>query len=269
MVRLLSIEYFKLKNTRYFWVLGGLFLLFMFSLPIGVKLFLDYVTSQGANIGGLSANDLPLFDFVDIWQNLTWVFKKFSIFLGFIVVISVCNEYRNTTARQNIIDGMSRGEFLWSKILMIVVLSAVVALIAMIVGLVMGFAWSPVTEWSFVVKNIEFIFAYFVHLVTFLIFCLLVSMLIKKSGITIAILIFYIYMVEPIAVNIFLHGLEWEFASRLLPVAAAGNMIPLPFTKYILMETRDFIGLQDTVICAVYLLGFGYLAHRMITKRDL
>ncbi|MEZ4851166.1 MAG: hypothetical protein R3B93_21640 [Bacteroidia bacterium] len=42
----------------------------------------------------IAPGELPLFDFVDIWQNLTcWVYKTFAIFPRFITVISVCNEF--------------------------------------------------------------------------------------------------------------------------------------------------------------------------------
>lgn len=87
MMRLLKIEFHKLRNTKYFWILASLFVMFMLAIPIASNFFLDYITEQGAEFAGISANQIPLYDFVDIWQNLTFVYKMFSIFLGFIVVI--------------------------------------------------------------------------------------------------------------------------------------------------------------------------------------
>lgn len=269
MMRLLKIEFHKLRNTKYFWILASLFVMFMLAIPIASNFFLDYITEQGAEFAGISANQIPLYDFVDIWQNLTFVYKMFSIFLGFIVVISICNEYSYTTVRQNVIDGMSRREFLLSKIYMIVAISVVVSIAALLIGLLMGYLWSPVTDFDFVVRNIEFVGAYFIHLITFLMFCLAVSMLIKRAGIAIAIMVFYIYMIEPIAVAITKHGLEWDFVSGLFPVAAAGNIIQNPFPKYVLMQVQDYIGLQDAVICLGYLGLFVWLSNFLIVKRDV
>ncbi|MDX1686059.1 MAG: ABC transporter permease, partial [Saprospiraceae bacterium] len=136
-IKLLGIEFFKLRNTRYFWVLSICFVFFLLAVPVGSKIFLDYLGSMGENISdlGIRADQLPLFDFVDIWQNLTWIYKKFSILLGFIIVISVCNEFSYGTVKQNIIDGLSRRQFLWSKIAFIVGVSLMTSLVAMTIGL--------------------------------------------------------------------------------------------------------------------------------------
>jgi len=270
MRRLLSIEFFKLRNSRYFWLLSGLFVVFLISVPIASKAFLDWVESQGGEIvDNLTAGEIPLFDFVDIWQNLTWVYKSFSLFLGFITVISVCNEYNYGTLKQNVIDGMSRREFLWSKVLFLVILALFFSFLVLIIGLIMGYAWSPVTEFPFVVKHIEFVGAYFLHLVAFQLFCLLVSLLIKRAGITIALLTFYVYVIERIISLLTIHYYKQEWLEGFYPVAAMGNIIPIPFPKYIMRETQTYIGWDDLGILLFYMALMYFLADRLIVKKDL
>ena len=104
MLRLLQIEFFKLRYTRFFWVLAGLFLVFLIAVPIAAKALLDYLASKGEIMPGgfFTAEEFPLFDFVDLWQNMTWFYKLFTLFLGFIIVISMSNEYSFGTIKQNI-----------------------------------------------------------------------------------------------------------------------------------------------------------------------
>jgi len=270
MLRLLSIEFYKLRYTRYFWILASLFLVFLLAVPIASKALMDYLSSIGETIfDNINPADLPIFDFVDLWQNLTWVYSAFSIFLGFIIVISIGNEYSYGTIKQNIIDGMSRKEFLMSKLIFIAVLSLVVSMLAMTVGLIMGFLWSPVTDLAFILEHIEFIPAYFLHLFTFQVFCLVVGLLIKRSGITIAILTFYVYVIEPIISGIIEFKYELEWLANLFPINAIGNIIPLPFTKYAMMETQTSVGMDDLGILLAYATLWVFIAFRIITKRDL
>ena len=271
MLRLLSIEFFKLRNSKYFWVLGGLFLVFLISVPIAGKFFMDYLSEMGERISdlGLDPSEIPLFDFVDIWQNLTWFYKSFSVCLGFITVISVCNEFSYGTIRQNVIDGLSKKELLLSKLLMIIALSLLASIAALLVGILMGYLWSPVTEFTFIIKHLEFIPAYFLHLIVFQVFCLALALLIKRAGITLAGLIFYVYLIEPIAVAIIRFRFKLPWLSDLFPVSAFGNVIRLPFGKYALQETQTYVGMGDLGILLGYLLLLGFLVNWMMTRRDL
>ena len=271
MLKLAQLEFFKLRSTRYFWVLSAFFLLFLLSVPIASKALLDYLGGLGESITdlGILASELPIFDFVDIWQNLTWVYKNFSILLGFVVVISVCNEYSYGTVKQNIIDGLSRRQWLWSKVNFILIISAVAAIAVFIIGLIMGMMWSPVKEFSFIIKNLLFIPAYFLHLVGFQLFCLLVAIWIKRSGFALALLIFYVYVLERIAYALLRFKYEMDSLADLLPVTAIGGVIPFPFGKYALQETQSHVALGDMTILIFYIAIIGWLAFRVMTKRDL
>ena len=120
MKRLLQIEWLKLKHYRPFWVLTGLYTIIISVIVIGVHFFFDYLKRQGADINGFDPTMFPFYDFPDIWQNITYAATWFKLFLAFIVVISIANEVTHRTLRQNIIDGMSKKDWLVSKLLLIV-----------------------------------------------------------------------------------------------------------------------------------------------------
>ncbi|MFT4660877.1 MAG: ABC-2 type transport system permease protein [Patiriisocius sp.] len=268
MKRLIDIELFKLRNTRYFWVLGSLFLTFLILVPVGGRLFLNYLGSIGEVMNGISLGDLPLFDFVDIWQNLTWVYKWFSILLGFIVIISISNEYTYTTLRQGVIDGLSRKDILVSKLGMIFLTSLFFSVVVLLIGLVCGFLWSPVTGMSFIMKNITFVPAYFLHLFAFQLFCLFVGLLVRKSGVSIALVMFYTF-VEWI-IHLFLRfDFKFEMAAELLPVISIGNLIRLPFAKYGLQETQTYVAGFDVLVVFVYIALLIFGCYKLLQSRDL
>jgi ABC-2 type transport system permease protein len=53
---------------------------------------MQYLKNQGAEFNGIDPTILPLYDFPDVWQNMTYVATFFKIILAFIVIISVTNE---------------------------------------------------------------------------------------------------------------------------------------------------------------------------------
>ena len=121
MLKALKLEWLKFKSYRPFTIILGLFVLAFFAIGLSVKSFLDWIiTSTGDQFEFFFEAGLPVLDFVDLWQNLAYVIFPFKVVLAFIVIISVCLEYSNRTIRQNFIDGLSRSEFLMSKIGLII-----------------------------------------------------------------------------------------------------------------------------------------------------
>ena len=269
MLDLWRVEWFKLKNSTYFWVLAGLFLLFMVSLPLSVQYFLKQLAIEGADFRGLDPTDLPVFDFVDIWQNLTYSYKYFSIFLGFIIIISINSEYSHGTFRQHVMDGWSPAKTISAKFSIIVTLSFLVTIVVVLVGLIVGFLYSPVTDIGSIMAHVGFIPAYFLHLVAFQSLCMLIAMLIKRSGITIALIIFWVYMIEPIISTLLTYWLEIPWLAGLLPFEAVGNMIANPFPKFILRETQNYVSIGDLGIHLLYMGVIIWACYALMTKRDV
>lgn len=269
MIRLISLEFMKLRKTRGFWLLASLFALALMALPVAAKYWLDLMTGWGENIGAFVPSKMPVFDFLDIWQNLAFIYKYFSILLGFLVLISVTNEFSYKTMRQNIIDGLSKREFLLSKLLWILVLAVVTTILIFLIGLIMGFAWSPVTEASFVFKNVGMLFGYFLHLVGFLLLCLFIALLVKRAGLAIALTVFHVYIVEPILTTIIRYKYELEMLADSFPYRASIAIVPNPFGKYILQEVQDYIPWENLLISLAYIALFVWLSWLLVSRRDL
>ncbi len=272
MIRLLKIEWLKSAPSRYFRIMVGIWFFAFLSIPIGFKLLLQWLESKGFSLDqlpGVEATDLPIFDFVDIWQNLAYVYKCITIFLAILVIINVTNELDYKTYRQNIIDGMSKAQFLLSKLLLIGVLATLATVLVGILGFVVGYIASPVTEWHFVVKHINFLGAYWLHVLLFLSFAMLLALLIKRAGIVIALLLFWMTIIEPIGASFITFAIRQPLLADLLPMEAIWNLIPRTIEKYGLQDVRYWVSTQSVLIAlgylAVYLTGIWLL----LTKRDV
>jgi len=269
MIRLLNIEFKKLFNSKYFWVLSALFTLFLIAVPIIINIFIGEVDkSQMTPQGKILVQQFSLFYFKDIWQNLTYIYKLGSVMLAFIVVISITTEYNYKTIKQNIIDGLSKKEFILSKIYMILSISIIVTILVGIIVLLSGFFWSKIVDFNIIVENIYFLGFYFLYIFNFLLFSLVIGMLIKKSGIAIAFIIFYVVLIEPIISGIFTYVLEIKWLSSFFPVNGVLKIIPNPFSKVLLKTTIN----SDTLpifVTIFYIIFYIFISYILIKKRDL
>ena len=94
-------------------------------------------------------------------------------------------------------------------------------------------------------------------------------MLIKRPGITIAILVFYIFVIEPIASVLLFDKYKLELLASLLPMKAISNIIPMPWTKYAFKETQTTLALDDALILGIYAVILYLIARWILMKRDL
>ena len=272
MIRLIKIEWAKSAPSKYFKTMLGIWVFAFLGLPLGSKLFLNYLESKGFSLDqlpGVDATDLPIFDFVDIWQNLAYAYKCISVFLALLIIINITNELDYKTFRQNIIDGMSKGQFLASKLLLMFILSTSATLLLLIVGLIIGYVASPVTEWHYVVKHMNFLGAYWLHLMVFLSFSMLLALLIKRAGIAIALLLFWMYIAEPIGSGILYYNLKLQLLSGLLPMEGHWNLIPRPIERYALSEVRFWVSTQSVFIALGQLSLYLICIWLLLTKRDV
>jgi hypothetical protein len=269
MNRLLSIEWLKLRHYRPFWILIGLYFLVLALVCSSVMLFFNYLESRGAELQGISPAMIPFYDFADIWQNLTYLASFFKIFLGFIVVISICNEWSFRTIRQNIIDGFNKWEFLISKMLIILSLSVVNTSFIVLMGMILGSIYSPVTGLDVMFQNFEFVFAYFLDVFAFLTFSLLLGMLIKRTGFAIVLLALYSLFLEPIAYAILLNTYEGFAFYEYLPIRSINKLIEVPYGKYLFQEVKDYLVWHEVLVVLGYTALFFYGSFRMLKARDV
>ncbi len=270
MRNLFSIEYFKIKKTRYFWVLSSFYLLSLLMVGYGSKLLMDYLGGnlgdfiKMAQVGAISTN--VLYDFTDLWHNLSYLAGFLKFVLAFILIISVSNEFSYKTVRQNIMDGMSRTDWLKSKWLLILLLATGSTLFLFIFGLFLGFMYSPVQGVDYVFFNIEMLLGHFLSVITYLSFALLAVLLFRKSGFTMAVVILYGHLIEPIFGSIYSD--ELGIVRNLLPFESVANIVRFPFGKHFFQETQNYLAIQDVTILLGFLILSGLLCLRIVKKRD-
>jgi ABC-2 type transport system permease protein len=242
------------------------FILAGFSIKSLLDWFLD--KQQDDNIlKHFVESGLPLFDFVDIWQNLGWLATIFKWIPAFVIIISVTLEYSQKTIKQNIIDGLSKKEFLASKVALVGVISLGSAALLLLLGLFLGLLYSPVKGIPYIVENIEFVAAYGLEVFVFLCMALFAAFLIQKSGVTIILFLLYTACIEPITTAILHFNYKWEV--WYFPVEAINLIIRVPFQKYALEFVHDQIVLRDVFVSLGWAGVFIGLSYWILKRRDL
>lgn len=267
MLHLLRIDLKKLTNYRTFWIVCGLYFFTLGMTTASGMEFLKWLVRMGASFGTqINIARIPFYHFPDVWQNITFVSGFFKAILAFMVVISITNEFTYRTVRQNVIDGLSRYQFLISKVLTNILLSAMSMVMVFIIALVTGLIYSPSVEMVDLVMDLEFFAAYFLEVFAFLSFALLLGMVIQRSGLTIVVLVLS-QMIEAIIRANVDDYVPWLIPY--FPMESISNLIPMPFPKYVFMEIQDYVSISAVLIAGAWTFIFNYLAYLKLKKSDI
>lgn len=271
-LHLLKIDLKKMRNYRTFWVICGLY---FFTLGVGAASgmeVLKWIASMFEDFGqDINIKRIPIYHFPDIWTNLIWSSGLIKLVLGIMVVISITNEYQYRTVRQNMIDGLSRWEFIQSKILTNALLSLVSVAMIFVIGLLAGFIYTPKIEWQYVFTDLEFFFAYFLEIFSYLSYALLLGVLIQRSGLTIVVLLLSRLIEFLIKLSI-THNLEEKYADpiiNLFPLQSITNLVAWPFPRYALQEIQDYVAIDAVIIAILWIFLFNYFSYLKLKKSDL
>ncbi|WP_136479826.1 ABC transporter permease [Cognatitamlana onchidii] len=274
MLRLLNLELQKLLLNR----TSKILILISFVLPF----FVILLSSLKINVFGfftLELGELGIFNFPVIWHLTTFFASQFKFFFAIVVVSMIGNEYSNKTIKQNLIDGLSKKEFILSKFYAIVFFSLISTVLIGLISLCIGLYYSSYTEVSIIFMETEFLLAYFVKLLGFFSLCLFFGMLIKRSAFALAFL-FILYILEWIIFGL----ITWKFNSNLaekiqnlFPLKSMYKLIDQPFQRISMSKFPDKANLAydygvhffEIVIVLVWTSIFIFLSYRLLKKRDL
>ena len=267
MINLIKIDFKKIRGSKVFWILTGLYALLIILFFFGIQGFLDDLTDEANKqspipLPGLSAYSLP-----DIWHNLVYVAGYFKMFLGVVVIILITSEYSYKTIRQNVISGMSRWDFLVSKLLTIGLITLFATLLVFIIGTILGLIYSEELSVGIFFGKTEFLLAYYLEMFAFLCMAFMIGMLVKRSGFAIGLLLLYFYIVEPVA-RYYLP----DYIGDYMPKYIIGTMIDIPNTSIMRLfgvSFQDYISLLDVGLVLIYTVLFIGLSYWIIKKRDL
>ncbi len=267
MLHLLKIDLKKLTSYRTFWVVCGLYFSTLAFVTASGMEILKWLASKGAEFGAnININRIPIYHFPDVWQNLVFISGMFKIVLAIMVVISVTNEYQYRTIRQNIIDGMSRWEFLQSKMLTNVLLSLMSVTMVFIIAMITGLIYSPQLILADIFSDLEFFPAYFLEIFSFLSYALMLGILVQRSGLTI-ILLLLSHMIETIVKVNIPDAASW--IKDFFPMQSITNLVSLPFARYAFREIQDYVAFSAVLIALAWAFLFNYFAYLRLKKSDI
>ena len=235
MFRLIDIELHKLRNSRaskvliitYFVLLTSIALIAAIKFDIGPVQF--HLAEQG------------IFNFPYIWHFNTFIAAFFKFFLLLVIVSMMANEYSNKTLKQNLIDGLSKKEFVLSKFYTVTLFALVSTAFVFVVSLILGLIYSDYNEFSIIFSDLEYLLAFFVKLLGFFSFGLFLGVLIKRSAFAVGAMLIW-FFAELIGYSV----MKWkifrdeEIADALYqfaPLNSMWNLIDEPFSRLNAVKT--------------------------------
>ncbi|HQA75059.1 MAG: ABC transporter permease [Flavobacterium sp.] len=278
MKRLLSIELQKIWKNRASKVLTISYFV--------ILSFIALIASIKFDIGNFKIHfaEMGIFNFPFIWHFNTYIASTLKFFLAIIIVSMMANEYSYGTLKQNLIDGMSKKEFILSKFLTVVFFAVVSTIFVFIMSLLLGYNFSSYNEIGIVFSDLEYLVAYFVKLVGFFSFCLFLGVLIKRSAFAIGFLFIW-FIGETIArltltFDIFPKSKIASQITQFFPLESMSNLIVEPFSRLsVIKNIQETIGENNSkdfgvhpiaiLIVLVWTAIFIYSSYLLIKKRDL
>ncbi len=275
MVRLLQLELQKLLLNR----TSKILIFISFILPFTV-LILSSIKINFFGFFTLELGELGIYNFPIIWHITTFFAAQFKFFFAIVVVSMIGNEYSNKTIKQNLIDGLSKKEFILSKFYTIVFFSLVATVLLTLISLLIGLYYSSYNEIGIILSETEFLLAYFVKLVGFFSFCLFLGMLAKRSAFALAFL-FVDFILEWVIFGL----IAWQTNStdiaekiqNFFPLKSMYNLIKQPFQRIAMSKFPDngdlaydyAVHWYEIVIVLAWTALFVFLSYRLLKKRDL
>jgi len=277
MLRLLHIEFHKLIHNRasrnltiiYFLLLTSIALMSLIKFNIGNVQF--NLTEQG------------IFDFPYIWHFNTYVADFFKIFLLLVIVSMMANEYTYKTLKQNLIDGLSKKEFILSKFYTVITFAIISTVFVFFISLILGLMFSKFDEIGIIFSKLEYLIAFFIKLVGFFSFGLFLGILIKRSAFAVGTMFVWYLAEQFISWTLKLNFSDTKIASKishLLPLEAMSNLIVEPATKLGNVQAlTNQIGQEiykdysvtplNILIVVVWIFIFIHLSYTLLKNRDL
>jgi ABC-type transport system involved in multi-copper enzyme maturation permease subunit len=205
------------------------------------------------------------------------------LFLAIVIVSMMANEYSNKTIKQNLIDGLSKKEFILSKFLTVVSFSVISTLFVFVVSMILGLAYSDYNELSIIFSDLEFVLAFFVKLTAFFSFCLFLGVLVKRSAFALGFLILWAIFEQLVFGLLGWKLVSWENAKRIksfFPMEAMANLLEEPFSRLSAVQNlgaqigEDFkfdyaVHWYEILIVLLWTAVFIYLSYALLKKRDL
>jgi ABC-2 type transport system permease protein len=186
MLNLLKIEWLKIKNYGAFKILA-----IFFGIGVVATNFIVYSINKNIveqSTAGAMLSSFSPYNFTNTWQSTSYATGYLLLLPAMLIMMLITNEYSFRTNRQNIIDGWSRHEFISVKLMMAFIIAFLSALLVLFTAFGFGLASGS----SFSLNGFSHVGYFFLKALSYNMFAVLVSVLIKKTGFAIG--LFFIYL---------------------------------------------------------------------------
>jgi ABC-2 type transport system permease protein len=267
MLKILRVEWMKVKNYRTFWILLAITIAIV---PAVTYLLYNLMNNSFPKVKGKSLFGSP-FAFPDVWQTVSWNSTLTFIIPAILIITLTTNEFTYKTHRQNIIDGWSRGQFIGVKLIEVVLLALLSTVVVMLTTIGFGYFGNKIPDGVSIWAGFRFIPFYFVQMLSYSMIAFLLALLIKRAGLAISVFLIYM-LVENIAVAILRNVYKLNGAD-FLPEEVTDRLIPQPYLK-VLIRPEDAARWEHLLpmyllVGAVYLALYCLVAGRSFLKNDL
>jgi ABC-type transport system involved in multi-copper enzyme maturation permease subunit len=189
MMYLLKLEWMKVKRYRTFWILFALFIVSM----LGINYVYWEIKQQLVSSADLMAKTAGSvifgdFNFPGVFKTVTQISSWMLYFPGFIIIFHTTNEFIYKTHRQNIIDGLSRKQFVVSKLLVCFALAICCTLIITLTSFLFGWVTG---EGTITAEGLAYLGYFFIQSCIYILFAFLLALLIRKAALAVG--IFFIF----------------------------------------------------------------------------
>lgn len=273
MINLLKIEWLKVKNYTAFKVMVLFFAVGVFALN-----YIVFIVNKNIvkNVPGAGLVSFSPYDFANTWQSTSYATGFILLLPALLLLMLFTNEYTFKTHRQNIIDGLSRQQFINVKIMMALIFAVASTVLVIISALIFGFASGT----SFSTHGILFVGYFFLKALSYNLIAILFSVLVKRTGFAIG--IFFIYLGSENIISQLLNVLSMKLkrdngtdlgnVGDYLPMNAADGLLEFPDNPIKTMSKAimpaDYTWLVFGLAMA-YLIMFYFWSRRKFINADL
>ncbi len=163
------------------------------------------------------------FSFPNVWETFSYVASWFNILLTILIIISVGNEYTFRTNRQQIINGLSRNDLLYQKLITVLMISVYSLIVVFVSGLIYGTIFTFEFSFEQVIEQMPVLLIYFVQTISYMVLGLLIVTVFRNTALSIVLFFVYRIILEPVIRMLF----NKEFRPY-FPMKSITNLTPVP-----------------------------------------
>lgn len=248
--------------------------------------FIALIASIKFDIGPFKFHlaEMGIFNFPFIWHFNTYVAAILKLFLAIVIVSMMANEYSYGTLKQNLIDGLSKKEFILSKFLTVVLFAFISTVFIFVMSLILGLIFSSYTEIGIIFSDLDYLLAFFVKLTGFFSFCLFLGIFVKRSAFALGFLLVW-NIIEAIirgflAFKVFPGSDIDKKITQFLPLESMSNLIVNPGPRLsVVKNIGSQMGIDTDIdysvsyfailIVLVWTFLFIHFSYKLLKNRDL